>query len=185
MNIGARFSSVMSHVFKNYHLYIYYVTFVYNLSTLQKLISIFLINYILLFYLHFQITGNLLYINKLDIDRDTCEAVLRWSYPTVDSHLVTNYTVWRYSFHNNNWLLDETVSVGIVTQYNTKCTLQPGCLYNFNVYQYVSLTDPDESILSIIGRTIVTGTCMFLVLFFVFVVNYMYNPKFNFLKLKI
>lgn len=99
------------------------------------------------FYLNFKITGHLLQINISDIYKDTCEVIIKWSHPTVDAHLITEYIVWRYSLHNNNWFFDEMVSVGIDTQYTTKCTLQPGRLYEFHIRQNVSLTDPDETFL--------------------------------------
>lgn len=48
-------------------------------------------NNIFLFSLHFKITDHLLQINKLEIEKDTCEVVLRWSHPTVDSHHWLHY----------------------------------------------------------------------------------------------
>lgn len=101
-------------------------------------------------------------ISKLEIDKDTCEVVLRWNHPTVDSHLIIDYIVMRFSVHNYNWFLEEMVSVGIDTQYTTKCTLQPGRLYDFYIYQNVSLTDPDETIfLYSTGRSIIIGMGFF------------------------
>ena len=43
------------------------------------------------------------------------------------------------------WVLENTTSVGNVTQYSTNC-LQPGQLYYFELNADVSLTDPDEII---------------------------------------
>lgn len=101
-------------------------------------------------------------INNLEIDKDTCEVVLRWSHPTVVSHLIIDNIVSRISIQNNSWFLDETVSVGIDTQYTTKCTLQPGGLYEFYIYQNVSLTDPDENFLFFSWwRMIITGMVLF------------------------
>lgn len=82
-----------------------------------------------------------------DIHKDTCEVIIKWSHPAVDSHLITDYIVWRHSWHNDFLFYDEMVSVGIDTQYTTKCTLQPGRLYDFYIQQNVSLTDPDETFL--------------------------------------
>uniref|UniRef100_A0A8W8MM35 Uncharacterized protein n=1 Tax=Magallana gigas TaxID=29159 RepID=A0A8W8MM35_MAGGI len=42
-----------------------------------------------------------LQVNKLDIDKDTCEATLRWSHPSEDFDLISSYIVYRYSFDNN------------------------------------------------------------------------------------
>lgn len=105
----------------------------------------------------------MLQINKLEIGKDTCEVVLRWSHPTVDSHLITDYIVWIYSMHNNFWFFDKMVSLGIETEYTTSCSLHPGRLYEFNIYQNVLLTDPDETILLYsTGRLIITGMdCFF------------------------
>lgn len=80
-----------------------------------------------------------------EIDNDTCEAVLRWSHPTVDFDLITNYIVRRYSMRNNMLFFEEMVSVGTVTQYSTKCTLLPGRLYMFSIVTIASLTDPVET----------------------------------------
>lgn len=93
-----------------------------------------------------------------EIDNDTCAAVLRWSHPTVDFDLITNYIVRRYSMRNNMLLFEETVSVGTVTQYSTKCTLQPGRLYMFSISPIASLTDPDKTFEVIsTSRTIIMG----------------------------
>lgn len=116
-----------------------------------------LIIYIFRFYLYFNITGHLLQLNKLDIDKGTCEAILRWSHPTVDFDLITDYIVTRYSLGNNKILLEDTASVGIVTQYNTKCILQPGRLYDFSIGQNVSLTDPYETFWFSTFRYIIMG----------------------------
>lgn len=80
-----------------------------------------------------------------EIDNDTCEAVLRWSDQTMDLDLITNYIIRRYSLRNNNWVVEEMVSVGVVTQYSTKCTLLPGRLYMFSIVTIASLTDPVET----------------------------------------
>lgn len=80
-----------------------------------------------------------------EIDNDTCAAVLRWSHPTVDFDLITNYIVRRYSMRNNMLFFEEMVSVGTVTQYSTKCTLLPGRLYMFSIVTIASLTDPVET----------------------------------------
>lgn len=93
-----------------------------------------------------------------EIDNDTCEAVLRWSHPTVDFDLITNYIVRRYSLHNNSWVVEEMVSVGTVTQFSTKCTLLPGRLYMFSISPIASLTDPDKTFEVIsTSRTIIMG----------------------------
>lgn len=81
----------------------------------------------------------------LEIENDTCEAVLRWSHPSVDFDLITDYNVRRQTLRNNNWVVEEMVSVGVVTQYRTKCTLQPGRLYIFCVVTIASLTDPVDT----------------------------------------
>lgn len=92
-------------------------------------------------------TEQRLQVNNLDIDKDTCEATLRWSHPSEDFDLISSYSVHRYSFDSNGWwFFDELVSVGIITQYSTGCTLQSGRLYFFGMSQNVSLTDPDETI---------------------------------------
>lgn len=100
---------------------------------------------------------HLLHINILDIYKDTCKVVLRWSHPNVDSHLITDYIIDRQSIRSNLWFSEEIVSLGIVTQYSTKCALQPGRLYYFIIRQNVSLTDPDETVL---GYTTYTGIIM-------------------------
>lgn len=93
-----------------------------------------------------------------EIDNDTCEAVLRWSHPTVDFDLITNYIVRRYYMHYNMWYYEEMVSVGVVTQYSTKCTLRPGRLYMFSISPIASLTDPDETFeVLYTSRTIIMG----------------------------
>lgn len=111
-------------------------------------------------------TEHRLRVNKLDIDKDTCEATLRWSHPSEDLDLISSYIVRRYSFDNNGfwWFFDEKVSVGIVTQYSTSCTLQPGRVYEFLISQNVSLTDPDETIevFSSLYRLVVMGMTVFL-----------------------
>nr|XP_034338877.1 uncharacterized protein LOC109617378 [Crassostrea gigas] len=100
----------------------------------------------------------LLRVNMQEIDNDTCEAVLRWSHPTVDLDLITNYIIRRYSLHNNSWVVEEMVSVGTVTQYSTKCTLLPGRLYMFSISPIASLTDPDKTFEVIsTSRTIIMG----------------------------
>lgn len=109
-------------------------------------------------------TEQRLQVNKLDIDKDTCEATLRWSHPSEDFDLISSYIVYRYSFDNNRWqwFYEGLVSVGIITQYNTSCTLQSGRLYYFDIRQNVSLTDPDETIevnqLYSLDRLVVMGT---------------------------
>lgn len=93
----------------------------------------------------FLISGYSLQVNMLTIDRDTCEGNLRWSHPTVNFDLITNYIVRRYYMHYSIWFYEEMVSVGVVTQYSTNCTLQPGRLYMFSISPIASLTDPDET----------------------------------------
>lgn len=113
-------------------------------------------------------TEQRLQVNKLDIDKDTCEATLRWSHPSEDFDLISSYIVYRYSFDNNRWqwFYEGLVSVGIITQYNTSCTLQSGRLYYFDIRQNVSLTDPDETIevnqLYSLDRLVVMGTTILL-----------------------
>lgn len=113
-------------------------------------------------------TEQRLQVNKLDIDKDTCEATLRWSHPSEDFDLISSYIVYRYSFDNNRWqwFYEGLVSVGIITQYNTSCTLQSGRLYYFDIRQNVSLTDPDETIevnqLYSFDRLVVMGTTILL-----------------------
>lgn len=109
-------------------------------------------------------TEQRLQVTKLDIDKDTCEATLRWSHPSEDFDLISSYIVYRYSFDNNRWqwFYEGLVSVGIITQYNTSCTLQSGRLYYFDIRQNVSLTDPDETIfLYSTGRSIIIGMGFF------------------------
>lgn len=97
-------------------------------------------------------------VNIQEIDNDTCEAVLRWSHPTVDFDLITDYNVRRESLRNNMWFSEEMVSVGVVTQYSTKCTLQSGRLYLFYIVTNASLTDPDETFeVYSTSRTIIMG----------------------------
>lgn len=93
----------------------------------------------------------------MDIDKDTCEANLSWNRSTVDFHLTTDYNVTRYSMRNYDWLFEEMVSVGTVTQYNTGCVLHPGRFYGFNVDQTVSLSDPDQTIYFTASRNIIMG----------------------------
>lgn len=113
-------------------------------------------------------TEQRLQVNKLDIDKDTCKATLRWSHPSEDFDLISSYIVYRYSFDNNRWqwFYEGLVSVGIITQYNTSCTLQSGRLYYFDIRQNVSLTDPDETIevnqLYSLDRLVVMGTTILL-----------------------
>lgn len=113
-------------------------------------------------------TEQRLQVNKLDIDKDTCEATLRWSHPSEDFDLISSYIVYRYSFDNNRWqwFYEGLVSVGIISQYNTSCTLQSGRLYYFDIRQNVSLTDPDETIevnqLYSLDRLVVMGTTILL-----------------------
>lgn len=68
--------------------------------------------------------------------------------------------------HNNFWFFDKMVSLGIETEYTTSCSLHPGRLYEFNIYQNVSLTDPDETIevnqLYSLDRLVVMGTTILL-----------------------
>lgn len=92
------------------------------------------------------------------IEKDTCEANLRWSHPTVDFDLITDYNIRRDSLRNNLWFSEEMVSVGVVTQYSTKCTLQPGRLYSFYIVTNASLTDPDETfVVYSTSQTIIMG----------------------------
>lgn len=46
-----------------------------------------------------------LYVNKLDIDKDICEVILRWSYLFEDFDFILSYIVYRYLFDNNRWWL--------------------------------------------------------------------------------
>lgn len=109
-------------------------------------------------------TEQRLQVNKLYIDKDTCEATLRWSHPSEDFDLISSYIVYRYSFDNNRWqwFYEGLVSVGIITS----CTLQSGRLYYFDIRQNVSLTDPDETIevnqLYSLDRLVVMGTTILL-----------------------
>lgn len=111
-------------------------------------------------------TGHRLHVNKLDIDKDTCEATIRWSHPSEDFDLISSYIVHIYSFDNNTvrwWLFD----VGINTQYSTGCTLQSGRLYFFGISLNVSLTDPDETIaVYSLYRYVVMGMTVFLWMLF-------------------
>lgn len=111
-------------------------------------------------------TEQRLQVNKLDIDKDTCEATLRWSHPSEDFDLISSYIVYRYSFDNNRWqwFYEGLVSIGIITQYSTSCALQSGRLYYFGIRPKVSLTDPDETIevFSSLYRLVVMGMTVFL-----------------------
>lgn len=114
-------------------------------------------------------TGHRLHVNKLDIDKDTCEATLRWSHPSEDFDLISSYIVYRYSFDNNRWqwFNEGLVSVGTNTQYSTGCTLQSGRLYFFGISLNVSLTDPDETIaVYSLYRYVVMGMTVFLWMLF-------------------
>lgn len=104
-------------------------------------------------------TVHRLHVNKLDIDKDTCEATIRWSHPSEDFDLISSYIVHRYSFDNNRWWLFD---VWINTQYSTGCTLQSGRLYFFGISLNVSLTDPDETIaVYSLYRYVVMGMTVF------------------------
>lgn len=81
-----------------------------------------------------------------NIETDKCEATLKWSHRIVDLSLMTDYLIRIYLLRNNQWVLEDTTSVGIVTEYTySKCSLQPGRLYRFYIRSNVSLTDPYET----------------------------------------
>ncbi|XP_055997755.1 uncharacterized protein LOC125645868 isoform X2 [Ostrea edulis] len=84
-------------------------------------------------------------INNIELTSTRCELAIQWRKPSDDSHLVSGYTVRLQARRSSWWGTEEIVNVGIVTEYKTSCTLQPGRMYRFYIQSNVLLSNPTES----------------------------------------
>ncbi|XP_065942276.1 uncharacterized protein [Magallana gigas] len=85
-------------------------------------------------------------VGNFNVETDKCEATFRWRHRIVDIRLMTDYLIMIYSLRDNQWVLENTTSVGIVTEFTySRCILRPGRLFWFQIRSNVSLTDPYET----------------------------------------
>lgn len=85
-------------------------------------------------------------VGYFNVETDKCEATFRWRHRIVDIRLMTDYLIMIYSLRDNQWVLENTTSVGIVAEFTySQCILRPGRLFLFQIRSNVSLTDPYET----------------------------------------